>query len=46
MSAEKNKLQKKLQLNGDALVTADKIHMLIDHCQAMKYSCFAMPRSG
>lgn len=27
--------KKTLQLNGGVLVTVDKIHMLIDHCQAM-----------
>lgn len=32
MPGEQNKLQKKLQLNGDAFVAVDKIHVLKEHC--------------
>lgn len=35
MCGEQNKLQKKLQLNGDAFVTVDKIRVLLEHCQAV-----------
>lgn len=42
---ENNKLQKKLQLNGNAYVMVHKIHRLIDGCQAMQYFCLVMPRN-
>lgn len=35
MSGEQNKLQKKLQVNGDAFVTVNKVPVLTEHCQAM-----------
>lgn len=32
MSGEQNKLQKKLQLNGDAFATVDKVSVVTEHC--------------